>query len=66
MAKSISRNTHPGYMEHTVKCPHCYGRGRVPKEGYGFTEGTDTYKDIYEEEQAVEEAERIICGSSQE
>ena len=62
MSKEILPNKTPGYWKHTVKCPHCYGRGRIPKDDYEFPEGTDTYKTVYEEEQAIEEAERIIRG----
>ncbi len=62
MAKEIMPNTNPEYWEHTEKCPHCFGRGRVPKAPYILE--PDTYKDVYEEEQALEEAERIIKGVS--
>lgn len=41
-----------------LKCPHCFGRGRVVEGDYELTE--DTYKEVYEEEQAIAEAERII------
>lgn len=60
MVKEILPNKNPEYWKHTVKCPHCYGRGRIPSEGYEFPEGTDTYKIVYEEEQAIAEVESII------
>ncbi len=47
--KGIIPNKSPEYLERTKKCPHCYGRGRVAKEGYGLE--PDTYKEVYEEEQ---------------
>ena len=59
--KEIMPNKNPEYWKHTVKCPHCYGRGRVCKEDYEFVP-EDTYKIVYEEEQAIAEAERIIKG----
>jgi len=66
MEKEIMRNTNPEYWEHTEKCPHCFGRGRVPKENYELT-GTDPYKQVYEEERAIEEVENILkSGRRQE
>ncbi|KKL21423.1 hypothetical protein LCGC14_2445580 [marine sediment metagenome] len=56
--KNILPNKNPSYWEHTEKCPHCFGRGRVPKENYSLE--PDTYKEVYEEEKAIEEAENII------
>ncbi|KKM04126.1 hypothetical protein LCGC14_1767410 [marine sediment metagenome] len=58
--KEILPNKNPGYWKHTEKCPHCYGRGRVAKDGYGLE--PDVYKDVYEEEKAIEEAQSIIDG----
>lgn len=64
--KEILPNKNPEYMKHTKKCPMCFGRGRICEDNYEFAEGTDTYKIVYEEEQAIEEAENIIkkCGAS--
>ena len=64
MAKRILANKNPEYWKHTVKCPHCYGRGRVPEEGYDLT-GDDVYKIVYEEEQVIAEVERML-GESRE
>ena len=64
MTKEILPNKNPEYLEHTEKCPLCFGRGRVCKEHYEFTEGTDLYKRVYEEEQAIAEAEKIINNPS--
>lgn len=58
MAKNILRNKDPEYSEHTEKCPHCYGRGRVPKEAYIFV--NDTHKRVYEEEEAIKEVEDML------
>ncbi len=58
MAKEILPNKNPEYWANTVKCPHCYGRGRIPKEGYTLTE--DVYETVYEEEQAIAEVEEIL------
>ena len=60
--KNILPNTNPEYWRHTKKCPMCFGRGRVPEENYELT-GVDAYKQIYEEEQAIEEAENILKQS---
>ena len=60
--KEILPNKNPEYWKHTIKCPHCFGRGRVCKEEYEFGEGTDPYELVYEEEQAIQEAETIIKG----
>lgn len=60
--KEILPNKNPEYWKHTVKCPHCYGRGRIPAEGYSFEGTEDTYKIVYEEEQAITEVENIIKG----
>ena len=57
--KIVKPSKDPKYLEKTEKCPLCYGRGRVPREGYCI-KGKDTYKEIYEEEKAIEEAEQII------
>lgn len=62
MAKEVLPNKDPEYWKHTVKCPHCYGRGRVPIEGCSLE--PDTYKEVYEEEQAIAEAERILKNST--
>jgi hypothetical protein len=56
--KDILPNKNPEYWNHTKKCPHCFGRGRVAIEPYELTD--DTYKQVYEQEQAVEEVERIL------
>ncbi|MBA7685644.1 hypothetical protein ES703_94069 [subsurface metagenome] len=58
--KEILPNKNPEYWEHTEKCPHCFGRGRICKGDYEFLEGTDTYKLVYEEEQALEEVANIL------
>ena len=56
--KEILPNNNPEYIKHTEKCPLCFGRGRVATEPYELTE--DVYKIVYEEEQAIAEAERIL------
>ena len=58
MAKEIMPSKNPNVLEHTEKCPLCFGRGRVPKEGYSLD--PDTYKEVYEEEKALEEVENIF------
>ena len=58
--KEILPNKNPEYWKHTEKCPHCFGRGRVPEDGYDFVNGADPYKQLYEEEKALEEVARII------
>lgn len=60
MTKEILPNKDPNYLEFTEKCPRCYGRGRVPKGNAEFEKGTDTYKQVYEEEKAIEEVEGIL------
>jgi len=56
--KEILPNHNPEYWKHTKKCPTCYGRGRVAIEPYELT--NDTYREVYEQEQAIEEAENIL------
>ncbi len=58
MAKEIMPNRNPEYWKHTVKCPHCYGRGRIAEEPYYLD--PDTYKEVYEEEMALAEVENIL------
>ena len=58
--KEIIPNKDPEYLAHTQKCPLCFGRGRVSKEPYELKEGTDIYKQVYEEEKAIEEVESIL------
>lgn len=58
MTKEILPNKNLEYWKHTKKCPTCFGRGRVAIEPYELT--NDTYKEVYEQEQAVKEAEEIL------
>lgn len=58
--RRVLPNRDTEYLVKTVKCSCCYGRGRVAAEGYEFTAGTDPYERLYEQEQAVTEAESII------
>jgi hypothetical protein len=56
--KDILPNHNPEYWKHTKKCPMCFGRGRVAIEPYELTD--DTYKQVYEQEQAIEDVERFL------